>query len=196
MLKIQKFEVLKKKAFFNSSIESINIPPHVTQISKETFSYCKQLKTIEFPSNSALRKIEKDAFLRSRIQSIMIPQNLVELEEGWCDGTRYLNNIIITQNNPYYSLYEDNFIVTKSSSEKENFDVLVFCRRNVETVVIPDFVEVIGPYAFNECKKLQQVEFTENSNIRIIDKFAFEGSSIQNSSKSCKNRRICIYHLL
>lgn len=89
-----------------------------------------------------------------------------------------LNKIIIDPNNPRYKIYENNFIIGKSSTDQENYDILVFCVRNIEIAKIPDFIEIIGSYAFNSCQLLKRIEFTNNSKLRIIEKNAFDKSSI------------------
>ena len=59
-------------------------------------------------------------------------------------------------------------IIGKSTLEQEHYDVLVFCIRNIENIKIPDFIEIIDSYSFQECHKLQSVEFP--SNLKIIEK--------------------------
>ena len=83
------------------------------------------------------------------------------------------------ENNPRYSKYEDKFIIGKSTIEKENFDVLIFCNRDVKNAKIPNFIEIIGSYAFDQCYKLQKVEISEDSKLRKIGKYSFSFSSIE-----------------
>ena len=53
--------------------------------------------------------------------------------------------------------YEEKFLLGKSSSERENFDVLLASVRNVVNPKIPSFIEVIGSYAFNCCNQLKNI---------------------------------------
>lgn len=72
--------------------------------------------------------------------------------------------------------------MTKSSPEKENFDVLLFSVRDITSAIIPNYVEIIGSFAFHNCKKLQQINFFKKSNLRIIDNYAFNNTMIKSIS--------------
>ena len=82
-------------AFCNSSIQKIFIPNEVTRICKLTFSECKELKQIEFSSNSKLETIEKDAFYYSPIETLFIPNNVKYLEDDWRHGLLKINKIML-----------------------------------------------------------------------------------------------------
>ena len=102
-----------------------------------------------------------------------------------------MNNIKIIQNRSKNICYYDNkFIIGKSLQEnaEEDFDVLIFCVRNVKNVTIPKFIKIIGSYAFSNssienifippnivhiensafsnCSKLRKVEFASDSKIQ------------------------------
>lgn len=55
----------------------------------------------------------------------------------------------------------------------------MFTARNIENLIIPNFIEIIGPYAFNGCKKIQTIEFPIDSKVQIIKQYAFYYSSIK-----------------
>ena len=143
----------------------------VTTICKNAFRG-SEISSIQFPSDSELRKIESAVFYDSQIDTIKFPRSLEDLDEEWCDGT-YMTRIFVDPRNPFYKNYDDKFIIGKSSKEKENFDVLLFSIRNIQIAEIPDFIEIIAPNAFYECRKLETVNFSENSKLKIIDKHAF-----------------------
>lgn len=106
------------------------------------------------------------------------------------------------QNNKYYKNYEENdkLIVGKSDINKEEFDTLVFACRDIKTIsilsnikkissfaftesslesiYIPSYVKEIGLFAFGECSNLRHIEFSPNSELKIIDEFLFAESSI------------------
>lgn len=91
-------------------------------------------------------------------------------------------------------------IVGKSDKNNSDYDVLIFVRRDVEEIVIPSFIKIIGPYAFSEtkiktvlippkliqicegaffnCKSLKKVEILANSELRFIEKDVFVNTSI------------------
>lgn len=73
----------------------------------------------------------------------------------------------------------DNLVLGKSTPNNENFDTLIFCFRDAERVLVPDSIEIIKSNSFNKCNNLKYVDFTQNSKLRIIDKYSFFMCSIQ-----------------
>lgn len=73
----------------------------------------------------------------------------------------------------------DNLVLGKSTPNNENFDTLIFCFRDAERVLVPDSIEIIKSNSFNKCNNLKYVDFTQNSKLRIIDKYSFFICSIQ-----------------
>lgn len=135
---------------------------------------------IEFAPNSQIKSFKKDAFIGSTIKILTIPSSVVELEDGWCNYTPKLDVIIVERNNPNFISYDNgNYILGKSSPEKENYDVLIFAIRCIEIAIIPSFIEIIGKYAFQYCSKLQRIEIPNDSKLRIIDDCSFEKCPIE-----------------
>lgn len=56
-----------------------------------------------------------------------------------------MNETNVDQGNKSFILVDQKFLLSNSSP--------VFCARNAETVIIPNFVENIGAYSFNNRKK-------------------------------------------
>ena len=173
-------KIIEVGAFSNSSIESITIPSQTTQIDDFVFIDCLQLKQIQLTNNSKLKKIGSYAFTNTQIESITITSQLIELKKEWCQGLSKLNKVKVSPENLRYRCIDDKMIIGKSSMEKENYDCLIFCVRNIKTVKIPDFIERICPYAFENCKQLQRIEFSKNSKLEIIDDHSFSKSSLEN----------------
>lgn len=148
-------------------------------------------KKIEISNNSKLEIIQKEAFYDSSIESLTIPASLIDLNEGWCSGVCNLNIININPNNERYSFFDEKFIIGKSSIEQENYDVLIFCIRNIKKVIIPSFIKIIGPYAFEMCKKLKEVDISIGSKLETIDKYAFFCSSIEKFCTPPCLKKIC-----
>lgn len=173
-------EVIERFAFFSSSIESICFPVHLTEIEERAFNFCKKLRKVEFPENSELKIIGSFAFFGTSLQYLSIPSSMVDFKEGWCCETPKLTDINIFQNgNQNIMLYENTFILGKSSLKSDTFDVLIFARRDIVNAVIPPFIKEIGPYAFNLCEQLESVEIPSDSCLQKIDKEAFSRSSIE-----------------
>lgn len=116
------------------------------------------------------------------MKSISIPANVVELKDEWCCGTKYLVNISVSKKNKNFVFYQDDFLLGKLDPKSEIYDVLLFVRRDIEHAIIPSFIKKISCYAFSECSKLKEVEFSENSELSIIDKQAFCYSSVEKIS--------------
>ena len=81
-------------------------------------------------------------------------------------------------------------IIGKTNIDQENYDCLVFCVRDDIPIKIPNFIEHICPYAFDGCTKLQQVDISDESKLRIIDNNAFSRSSIKSIKITSQVTRI------
>lgn len=71
-------------------------------------------------------------------------------------------------------------IIGKSSNDQNNYNCLVFCARDIKSVLIPNFIEYICPYAMYQCKKLQEVIIPNDSKLQIIGNHSFTYSIIKN----------------
>ena len=87
------------------------------------------------------------------------------IEKNWCWCTRYLMEIKIDPENPRYSTYNNEFVIGKSTLDKEKYDVLVFASRSIEVAYIPDFIEIIGQCSFEQCIYLTDFKFSKFSKI-------------------------------
>ena len=167
-----------QEAFSLTSIESIQIPSSVEIIDDYCFNYCQKLEKVEFKEDSKIKKIGEFAFANSSLMSISLPSS-VELEGTSFINTNKLTNIkIFTKSEENISLFENSFIVAKSSSQQKNFDTLFVARRDIKEAFVPSFIREISYYAFNGCKRLKKVVFDENSELESISQYAFAHSSI------------------
>lgn len=115
----------------------------------------------------------------TEIETIILPSNLVKLDHQWYGNFRCLKSISIDSKNPFFASYNNKIILTKSSDTDENYNILAFSIQNIKKIVIPSFIEIISADVFNRCKELQQVEFEDNSRLRIIETFAFYSTPIE-----------------
>ena len=166
--------------FLCSNLQRLEIPPNseLRIIESSAFACCDKFKHLIIPINSKLQTIESNSFSMSSIESFVIPETLVDLKDGWCSSLRDLHKIIVSPKNPRYYKYDDKMIIGKSSIDKNNYDMLVFCSRNVKKAKIPDFIEIISSYAFEFCNQLQSIEFSTDSKLQIIEKNAFHLTSL------------------
>lgn len=176
--KNSELEFIEENAFHSSSIQNILIPPKVKEIKEETFSKCTKLKAIEFSEDSEIKVIKNEAFSWSSIEKIFFPPNLEELQEGWCCGTSKLTDISISPLNNRFLNFQNQFVLKKLNEKSDNYNEIIFARRDIERAVIPSNIEQISSFSFFECKNLQAVEFSENSILTKIERDAFSTSSI------------------
>lgn len=145
-------------AFENTLIEKIKIPINVKIIGDESLS-CGCLKYIEIPDNCELTTIEANAFQYSKIEFLNIPSKCIDLKDSWCKEVNKLTKIVVSKNNPRYMSVDNKFVFGKSKIEQKNFDLFVFCARNVKSFFVPNFVEHICSESFEYCRKLNSIEF-------------------------------------
>lgn len=108
--------------------------------------------------------------------NINLPSTIIDFE-GLADNSSFNGKIIIDPNNPRYTSWDDNqLVLAKSKIDQSNYDTIVYCLKRAK-ITIPDFIEIIGPYAFAYCY-FESFQLSENSKLRIIDKFAFLRSNI------------------
>lgn len=72
--KDSELEIIDKSAFYDSSIESICIPPHFKTIGKNAFASCEKLLNFMIPSNFELKIIDKKML---SIFQIFIPSKVI-----------------------------------------------------------------------------------------------------------------------
>lgn len=191
-MKNSELQTIGENAFELSSIETIVIPPLVTRINDETFKFCYKLRKVTFSSDCETQAIGANAFTDAPIESITIPSNIV-LEKGSLDSLSDLTKITIFPNKNQENLkyIEDGMIIGKSDNKSDIFDVLIFVRRDIESITVPSFIKRIASSAFQCCPNIQKVEFANDSEIQIIDDHAFAYSSIESFIMPPNVTQIC-----
>lgn len=173
---------------FDLDLIDINIPISITYESKEY-----DVNGVKYSSIFKSMKRMPMGFLLNSIKSITIPSSFKYFASGWCDEAPNLTEINVSTENKYFSSYNNQFIIGKSLQEntEEDFDVLIFCVRNVKNVTIPKFIKIIGSYSFQLCKQLDEVIFEPNSKLEIIEKYTFQCSSIKTIKTPPNLKVIC-----
>lgn len=207
-------QTIGKKAFHASSITGITIPAGITHIYKETFDSCYKLKSIEFAPNSQLQIIEENAFYKSHVESLSIPSSIIELKERWKNEASELINIKIIDNGQHnIKYYDDKFIIGKTDLNSDEFDLLVHSKYYNKNVIIPRFIKKTGfhsfsnsliesititkqvteicKYAFDNCKRLHQIIFSQNTKLEKIDIGAFCYCALENIVIPSSVKKIC-----
>lgn len=165
---------IEKDAFSSSSLVKIEIPSRVVQIGEHSFSNCKKLETVEISENSDLRSIGNQAFSATTIKKLTISSNVDLLAEECFKNTPKLTNLVVSQENKYFQYIDDSFLVSKENENSDDFDYLLFVRRDIETAVIPTTVKEIGLFAFDSCKNLKAVQFQFGTQITYIHRDVFQ----------------------
>ncbi|KAK8897924.1 hypothetical protein M9Y10_000157 [Tritrichomonas musculus] len=168
----------------NNKSKQIIIPQTVKHDSTEYLitsitSIRNSIQILKFIKNSEVEKIYKNAFNDSHIKEIHFPSSLKELEDGWCKGTRILKKKIISPSNGQFIFKEDKYLLGKSDQNNSEFDIPLFACRNITEISIPSNVKIISPFAFEYTIHLRKVEFPPNSNLEIIENYAFFDSGIE-----------------
>lgn len=134
------------------------------------------IKSIQFPYDSMLQTIEKNAFSESSIEKLFIPSSVIDLKGGWCSVAKNLKHITISPKNPKYSLFDNKFIIGKSQIERDEYDVILFCFKDINILNLPTFIKVIESHSFCNCQKLNKIKIAFDSNLQKIEKDAFSCS--------------------
>ena len=131
----------------------------VTSIKSYSFMNNCDLKSIDFPEDSALRSIESNSFENSSLERLTIPSSVKELKEGWCKRTHNLTKVTLSRsNNNFKNIGKKNqIIVGKSRIENNFYDEIVFATRDIEAVTIPRYIKRIRSYAFENCQNLNSI---------------------------------------
>lgn len=94
------------RAFYTSSITSVEIPSSVTAIGNSAFSWCESLTSVTFAAESQLTSIGQVAFMESGITSIEIPSSVTTIGEDAFRNNTALEYIAISDE-AAYNKYKD-----------------------------------------------------------------------------------------
>lgn len=172
-------QTIEEHSFAFCGLETIKIPSAVKHLKASCFLNCKHLKAIEISEDSELLSIDSSAFQCTLIKSIYLPSKLEKLEDRCFFGSK-LTSISISPMNKHFCFLdlERKIILAKSDSKSDTFDSILFALDDNEEVSIPSSIRFIKSYAFNDCKKLKTINFSEDSQLVSIDNSSFSGSSI------------------
>ncbi|KAK8865214.1 hypothetical protein M9Y10_010752 [Tritrichomonas musculus] len=167
-------------SFVRRDVKEIKIPSFIKYIHSSCFDQCRSLKTIEIPDDSELFSIGNCAFAMCPITRFFIPAKLQRLEYGWCDELFDVKEFIISPQNKLFATINNNkVLVSKASENDDNYTILKYVMKDVERIIVPSYIQSISSYAFECNSKLKSVEFEKNSQLEIIESYAFFAASIR-----------------
>ena len=189
-------------AFKNcSQVTDVILSENITTIRYEAFNGCKSLKTVKIPE-SVTNMLGNWIFENSGITSIRFPKSVRQIGYGLFLGCDSLTSVEVDSSNPYF-LSGYNAIISKSDMELKSackttsipkgvktIGYGAFCSiRGINTVYLPEGVEVIWTTAFSGCdmeeivfpstlNKIQDQSFNNCRNLKSITSYIRNPPSI------------------
>lgn len=185
--KSRNFVVIQRSIIYQSNDYVIKT------ITENSFKDNRKIKSIEFSDDSELQTIQNSAFSGSSLKFLSIPATVTNLEEGWCIGAAHLIEITLSPLNNNFSYSDDiqKILTSKSNSKSKIFDVIIFACRDVNFVEISSQITEIGSHSFSDCKCIEKVEFSKESELKIIGKESFSNSSVDKILIPNRVKKIC-----
>lgn len=169
----------KKKTklyFVPKSKTSITLPATVTDIKDTVFDTLEnsKLKDIHVKTGNKVycsykgvlynKKKTMLLVIPSKKKSIVIPKTVTNISE-LIGKQENIESITIEKGNKTFQV-KDGVLYDEKLTE------VLFCPKNKKTVTLPESVETIKSYAFNQCDKLENIELSKN--LKDIKMYAFK----------------------
>lgn len=173
---------IDKNAFYGcTSLElTTPIPSSLKYIGRSAFENCQKLTSFEIKEDSKLQTIGKKVFSNTLISKLHLPTELTTLEDGWSGNAICLKELTVSPDNKTLLFLNNQILIVKNGAGKGR-DVISFAKRDIESVVLPQNIIRIAPYAFCSCVKLSKVEFANQMELQEIGDYAFFSCSLLNS---------------
>lgn len=147
-----------------SALGSIHIPNSVTRLGWGAFQYCFALTNILL--GAGIATIESRAFYECNdLRDLHIPESVTNLWDGVFDYCHGLTNIAVADGNPVYSSMGGVVF------SMDHISLLHFPGGFEGRYVVPDGVQVIGDYAFDQSLSLTCVELP--ASCAYLGRYAF-----------------------
>ncbi|KAK8857555.1 hypothetical protein M9Y10_015960 [Tritrichomonas musculus] len=162
--------------FIPNFFEKENIKYKIISIRDYAFEKCN-IDSLTFPEDSEIETFGVRCFSTANIKKLQIPAK-VKTIDGCFIRIKDLQEIDFSSNNQHLLFHNNQYLLGKSDDTTNNFDILHFAMFNVEAATIPPQIKVIKEYSFYFHKKLNSIQFSPNSELRIIENNAFSYTKI------------------
>lgn len=159
--------------YVRSDLRKAVIPYEIRIIQRNAIQNKKRLQTLEFLPNPYYTIIGPNVFSGNPINKLILPDTIKEIDPSNFDAIVCLTKIKISAKNKNFLYLDKKFLLTKSQSEGQIFDKLIFANREIDRAIIPSYIKEIGHSAFRSCRFLKSIQFEENSNVTYIGHHAF-----------------------
>lgn len=154
---------LARASFTTCRLEKLYLPDTLETIDESAFQECK-MTTVEIPES--VKYIGKYAFIRSGIETIELPESITLIETATFENCYKLNSVTFKGDVTNIGDYAFNRCTKLSSVDipdtVTNIGVGAFQSTDIEEIELPNSLEYIGEYAFNNCANLQEVTIPNN----------------------------------
>lgn len=213
----EEIDFIADHCFFMSGVEKVNFNENILAIPPYAFASCRNLKSITIPDSildiregafsnctnleevnlgDSLQYIGVKAFENTKIKNIYIGENIAEVAGAFA-GCSTLESITVSEANIKY-YFKDNALYYSYEDFEYDFTTLEYylITNKASTFTVPEYVSVIGPYAFYGCKQLENVNivsavYVYDNAFAYCDFESFDFSNIVTLSyaafRGCKN---------
>lgn len=150
--------IIGESAFSETVIKKLVLPSTVIAVNDNAFAYCGQLEKAVL--DERLDSIGCQAFMNTTsLSEISIPDK-VEYIGSKCFSYSGIKNVKLPENSAFTAILWETF----------------FGCKNLETVKLPDSVNIIDYYAFSECTSLRSINLDK---VQVIGSSAFSKTALE-----------------
>ena len=150
----------------STQIASCNINPATKVIAEEAFYDCAKLSDIIIPDS--VYTIGGGAFWFTNIKSVSIGKNVTLMDPDTFRGCSNLKSFLVDQNNAYFSNDEAGVLFDKNKTT-----ILRAPSQLSGAYSIPNSVNIINDYAFQDCEQLTEIVISDSVNQIMSCAFSF-----------------------
>lgn len=145
-------------AFSKTAVEKIILPSTVIVVRSDAFRECRQLREVIL--NDGLKTIAESAFKQTEnLSEISIPDSVKHIGSG-CFACSGIKSVKLPENSAFTAILWETF----------------FGCKNLETIKLPDSVNIIDYYAFSECTSLRSINLDK---VQVIGSSAFAKTALE-----------------